>query len=133
MMPCCYVQSMKDFLEGKKKRNEILQLSVLQPKLAILDETDSGLDIDALKLIADGINDMRDPARAIILVTHYQRLLDYVVPDAVHVLSQGCIVKSGGADLAKNLEQHGYSWVNTDVIASQAVQASQITQANQAP
>jgi len=121
------------FSGGEKKRNEILQLSVLQPKLAILDETDSGLDIDALKLIADGINDMRDPERAIILVTHYQRLLDYVVPDMVHVLSQGRIVKSGGADLANNLEQHGYSWVNTDAIANQAIQNSQITQANQAP
>lgn len=115
------------FSGGEKKRNEILQLSVLQPRLAILDETDSGLDIDALKLIADGINDMRDPARAIIMVTHYQRLLDYVVPDMVHVLSQGRIVKSGGADLAKNLEQHGYSWVNTDDIASQLSQASKVS------
>ncbi len=127
---------MKVFSGGEKKRNEILQLSVLQPRLAILDETDSGLDIDALKLIADGINDMRDPTRAIILVTHYQRLLDYVVPDVVHVLSQGRIVKSGGADLAKNLEQHGYSWVNTDDIASQLTQApkvSKVTVTNQMP
>ena len=115
------------FSGGEKKRNEILQLSVLQPRLAILDETDSGLDIDALKLIADGINDMRDPARAIIMVTHYQRLLDYVVPDMVHVLSQGRIVKSGGADLAKNLEQHGYSWVNTDDIASQLTQVRKVS------
>lgn len=107
------------FSGGEKKRNEILQLNVLQPKLAILDETDSGLDIDALKLVADGVNDMRGPDRAIILVTHYQRLLDYIVPDAVHVLSQGCIVKSGGADLAKDLERHGYNWVETGDLIKQ--------------
>jgi Fe-S cluster assembly ATP-binding protein len=99
------------FSGGEKKRNEILQLAVLEPKLAILDETDSGLDIDALKLVADGVNAMRNPERAIVLVTHYQRLLNYVVPDVVHVLSQGRIVKSGGATLALELEQHGYGWI----------------------
>jgi Fe-S cluster assembly ATP-binding protein len=96
------------FSGGEKKRNEILQMAVLQPKLAILDETDSGLDIDALKLVADGVNGMRNPERAIVLVTHYQRLLDFVVPDVVHVLAQGRIVESGGAALALQLEQHSY-------------------------
>jgi Fe-S cluster assembly ATP-binding protein len=96
------------FSGGEKKRNEILQMAVLQPKLAILDETDSGLDIDALKLVSDGVNGMRNPERAIVLVTHYQRLLDFVVPDVVHVLAQGRIVKSGGAELASQLEHYGY-------------------------
>jgi Fe-S cluster assembly ATP-binding protein len=96
------------FSGGEKKRNEILQMAVLQPKLAILDETDSGLDIDALKLVADCVNGMRNSDRAIVLVTHYQRLLDFVVPDVVHVLSQGRIVKSGGAELALELEHYGY-------------------------
>lgn len=96
------------FSGGEKKRNEILQLAVLEPKLAILDESDSGLDIDALKLVADGVNGMRSPERAIVLVTHYQRLLGFVVPDVVHVLSQGRIVRSGGAELALELELHGY-------------------------
>ena len=105
------------FSGGEKKRNEILQMAVLEPKLAILDETDSGLDIDALKLIADGINGMRNPGRAIVLVTHYQRLLNYIVPDVVHVLSQGRIVKSGGAELARELEQHGYGWVEAESAA----------------
>lgn len=99
------------FSGGEKKRNEVLQLAVLEPLLAILDETDSGLDIDALKTVADGVNAMRGPERAIVLVTHYQRLLDYIVPDYVHVLSQGRIVKSGGPELARELEQHGYGWV----------------------
>ncbi|WP_283744337.1 Fe-S cluster assembly ATPase SufC [Sideroxydans sp. CL21] len=99
------------FSGGEKKRNEILQMAVLEPKLAILDETDSGLDIDALKLVADGVNGMRTPERAIVLVTHYQRLLNFIVPDVVHVLSQGRIVKSGGAELALELEKHGYGWV----------------------
>jgi len=107
------------FSGGEKKRNEILQLSVLEPKLAILDETDSGLDIDALKLVADGVNDMRSPERAIVLVTHYQRLLDYIVPDVVHVLSQGRIIKSGGPELARELEQHGYGWVEAESTARQ--------------
>ncbi len=99
------------FSGGEKKRNEILQMAVLQPKLAILDETDSGLDIDALKTVADGINALRDPSRAMILVTHYQRLLNYVVPDHIHVLAEGRIVKSGDKTLAHELERHGYSWL----------------------
>jgi Fe-S cluster assembly ATP-binding protein len=100
------------FSGGEKKRNEILQMLVLQPQLMILDETDSGLDIDALKIVADGINTMRSPERAILLVTHYQRLLDYVKPDRVHVLSRGRIVKSGGPELAHELEQKGYGWLD---------------------
>jgi Fe-S cluster assembly ATP-binding protein len=99
------------FSGGEKKRNEILQMAVLEPKLAILDETDSGLDIDALRIVADGVNAMRRPERAIILVTHYQRLLNYVVPDVVHVLTQGRIAKSGGPELAQDLERRGYGWV----------------------
>jgi len=99
------------FSGGEKKRNEILQMAMLEPTLAILDETDSGLDIDALKAVADGVNDLRDPSRAIILVTHYQRLLDYVEPDFVHVLSAGKIVRSGDKSLALELEEHGYEWV----------------------
>jgi len=99
------------FSGGEKKRNEILQMLVLQPKLMILDETDSGLDIDALKVVSDGINALRSPERATVLVTHYQRLLDYVQPDFVHVLARGRIVKSGGPDLAKELEEKGYGWL----------------------
>ena len=101
------------FSGGEKKRNEIFQMSLLEPKLAILDETDSGLDIDALKLVASGVNAMRTPQRAIIVVTHYQRLLDYIVPDYVHVLSAGRIVKSGGKELALELEKKGYGWIET--------------------
>jgi Fe-S cluster assembly ATP-binding protein len=100
-----------DFSGGEKKRNEILQLLLLEPRLAILDETDSGLDIDALKVVANGINGLRAPERAFILVTHYQRLLDYVTPDRVHVLAQGRIVKSGDRTLALELERRGYDWV----------------------
>lgn len=103
------------FSGGEKKRNEILQMAVLEPKLAILDETDSGLDIDALKTVSEGVNQLRSEDRAIILVTHYQRLLDYIEPDFVHVLSHGQIVKSGGKELAKELEQTGYSWVEEAV------------------
>ncbi len=99
------------FSGGEKKRNEILQMALLEPKLAILDETDSGLDIDALQLVAKGINALRSPDRAMILVTHYQRLLDYVVPDFVHVLSHGKIIKTGGKELALELEQRGYGWL----------------------
>jgi Fe-S cluster assembly ATP-binding protein len=99
------------FSGGEKKRNEILQMLVLQPQLMILDETDSGLDIDALKIVADGVNAMRSPDRATVLVTHYQRLLDYVKPDFVHVLAHGRIVKSGGPELAVELEQKGYAWL----------------------
>jgi Fe-S cluster assembly ATP-binding protein len=99
------------FSGGEKKRNEIFQMAVLEPKLAILDETDSGLDIDALRIVADGINRLRGPDRAMVLVTHYQRLLNYVVPDFVHVLADGRIVKSGGKELAHELEQKGYAWL----------------------
>ena len=100
------------FSGGEKKRNEIFQMALLEPKLAILDETDSGLDIDALKLVANGVNAMRAPERAFIVVTHYQRLLNYIVPDFVHVLSGGKIVKSGGKELAHELEAKGYSWID---------------------
>jgi Fe-S cluster assembly ATP-binding protein len=99
------------FSGGEKKRNEIVQMAVLDPRLAILDETDSGLDIDALKIVAQGINAMRHADRAIVLVTHYQRLLDYIVPDHVHVLAGGRIVKSGGPELALELEREGYGWI----------------------
>ena len=101
----------EDFSGGEKKRNEILQMSVLEPRLAILDETDSGLDIDALKVVAAGVNALRSPERAIVLVTHYQRLLDYVEPDVVHVLSEGRILRSGDKSLALALEERGYDWV----------------------
>jgi Fe-S cluster assembly ATP-binding protein len=99
------------FSGGEKKRNEVLQMLVLEPKLAILDETDSGLDIDALKVVSMGVNSLRDPKRAQVLVTHYQRLLDYVIPDQVHVLSGGRIVKSGDKSLAQELERRGYDWL----------------------
>lgn len=99
------------FSGGEKKRHEIFQMSILEPTLSVLDETDSGLDIDALKIVANGVNSLRSPERATILVTHYQRLLDYVVPDFVHVLSKGKIVKSGAKDLALELEKKGYGWV----------------------
>ena len=99
------------FSGGEKKRNEIFQMAVLEPTLALLDESDSGLDIDALRVVAGGVNALRSPERAMVLVTHYQRLLDYVVPDVVHVLSAGRIVKSGEAGLAKELEARGYDWV----------------------
>jgi Fe-S cluster assembly ATP-binding protein len=105
------------FSGGEKKRNEILQMAMLEPRLAILDETDSGLDIDALKTVAAGINELRDPTRAIVLVTHYQRLLDYVEPDFVHVLSAGKIVRSGDKSLALELEKNGYEWVKEAVNA----------------
>ncbi|TXH04255.1 MAG: Fe-S cluster assembly ATPase SufC [Nevskiaceae bacterium] len=100
------------FSGGEKKRNEILQMLLLEPRLMILDETDSGLDIDALKIVAEGINTMRSPERATLLVTHYQRLLDYVKPDFVHVLAGGRIVKSGGPELAQELEARGYGWLD---------------------
>jgi len=99
------------FSGGEKKRNEILQMAMLEPKLAILDETDSGLDIDALKAVANGVNALRQADRAIVLVTHYQRLLDYIEPDFVHVLSSGQIVRSGDKSLAIELEEKGYEWV----------------------
>ncbi len=99
------------FSGGEKKRNEILQMSLLEPTLALLDETDSGLDIDALKVVADGVNMLRSPTRAIVMVTHYQRLLDHVVPDQVHVLAGGRIVRNGGRELALELERRGYDWL----------------------
>jgi Fe-S cluster assembly ATP-binding protein len=105
------------FSGGEKKRNEVLQMLILEPKLAILDETDSGLDIDALKVVAMGVNSLRDPKRAVVLVTHYQRLLDYIVPDHVHVLSDGRILKSGDRSLALELERRGYDWVRESRVA----------------
>ena len=104
------------FSGGEKKRNEIFQMAVLEPRLAILDETDSGLDIDALKIVSNGVNALRSPDRAIIVVTHYQRLLDYIVPDFVHVLSAGRIVRSGGKDLALELEAKGYGWIEAETM-----------------
>jgi Fe-S cluster assembly ATP-binding protein len=106
------------FSGGEKKRNEIFQMLVLQPALAILDETDSGLDIDALKMVAEGVNAMRSPERAIVVVTHYQRLLNYIVPDYVHVLSDGRLVKSGGKELALELESKGYAWLEPEAAAA---------------
>ena len=106
------------FSGGEKKRNEILQMAVLQPRLAILDETDSGLDIDALRIVAAGVNTLRRPDNATIVVTHYQRLLNYIVPDYVHVLSAGRIVKSGGKELALELEARGYEWLEEGVEAA---------------
>jgi len=105
------------FSGGEKKRNEIFQMAVLEPRLAILDETDSGLDIDALKIVAHGVNAMRQPDRAFLLVTHYQRLLNYVVPDVVHVLADGRIVRSGGRELALELEERGYGWLEAPAAA----------------
>jgi Fe-S cluster assembly ATP-binding protein len=102
------------FSGGEKKRNEILQMAMLEPKLAILDETDSGLDIDALRVVADGVNALRSPERAMIVVTHYQRLLDYIQPDFVHVLAGGRIVRSGDGALAQELEEKGYGWLEQE-------------------
>jgi Fe-S cluster assembly ATP-binding protein len=107
------------FSGGEKKRNEIFQMAVLEPKLAILDETDSGLDIDALKIVANGVNSLRGPQRAMIVVTHYQRLLNYIVPDFVHVLAEGRIVKSGGKELALELEETGYVGIEETVEAGE--------------
>jgi Fe-S cluster assembly ATP-binding protein len=108
----------EDFSGGEKKRNEIFHMAVLEPTLAILDETDSGLDIDALRIVAQGINQQRTADNALIVITHYQRLLDYVVPDFVHVLYQGRIVKSGTKDLAHELEDKGYDWIREEVDAA---------------
>lgn len=106
------------FSGGEKKRNEIMQMLMLEPTLAILDETDSGLDIDALKVVADGVNALRAPDRAVVMITHYQRLLDYIVPDYVHVLAKGQIIKSGGKELALELEAKGYAWLGIEEEAS---------------
>ena len=108
------------FSGGEKKRNEVLQMSILEPKLAILDETDSGLDIDALKVVSAGVNANRTPERSMLVVTHYQRLLDYIVPDFVHVLAHGRIVKSGGKELALELEAKGYGWIEKELKAQAA-------------
>jgi Fe-S cluster assembly ATP-binding protein len=107
------------FSGGEKKRNEILQMALLEPRLAVLDETDSGLDIDALQIVADGVNRLRSPERAAIVITHYQRLLDYIVPDIVHVLSKGRIVKTGGKELAQQLEKTGYAEFQTEAVAAE--------------
>ena len=113
------------FSGGEKKRNEIFQMAVLDPKLAILDETDSGLDIDALRIVANGIDALRSPDRAMILITHYQRLLNYVTPDVVHVLFEGRIVKSGGRELAHELEAKGYDWIKAESELSQQTVAQE--------
>jgi Fe-S cluster assembly ATP-binding protein len=107
------------FSGGEKKRNEIFQMAVLEPKICVLDETDSGLDIDALKVVADGVNALRSPERSFVVITHYQRLLNYIVPDFVHVLVDGRIVKSGGKELALELEEKGYGWIEEE-LASKA-------------
>jgi Fe-S cluster assembly ATP-binding protein len=106
------------FSGGEKKRNEVLQMAVLEPALAVLDETDSGLDIDALKVVANGVNSLRSPERSMVVVTHYQRLLDYIVPDFVHVLSGGQIVRTGGRELALELEERGYDWLRAGADAA---------------
>ncbi len=108
------------FSGGEKKRNEVLQMLLLEPKLCVLDETDSGLDIDALRIVAGGVNSLRGPDRSMLVITHYQRLLDYIVPDHVHVLAHGRIVKSGGKDLALELEERGYGWVEEEAAAAGA-------------
>jgi len=106
------------FSGGEKKRNEIFQMAMLEPKLAILDETDSGLDIDALKIVANGVNKLHSPERAFVIITHYQRLLEYIVPDFVHVLFDGKIVKSGGKELALELEEKGYDWIKEELVVT---------------
>jgi Fe-S cluster assembly ATP-binding protein len=113
------------FSGGEKKRAEVLQMSILQPKMAVMDETDSGLDIDALREVAAGINALRSPEMAILLITHYQRMLNYVTPDAVHVLYKGRIVRSGGSELAAELEARGYDWI-TDVVDAESATASAV-------
>src|SRR5687767_15879869 len=122
MDPAFFKRSVNEgFSGGEKKRNEILQMAVLEPKLAILDETDSGLDIDALRIVAEGVNKLRGPDRATIVITHYQRLLDYIIPDYVHVLVDGRIAKSGRRELALELEQKGYGWIEELVQGTQPV------------
>jgi Fe-S cluster assembly ATP-binding protein len=106
------------FSGGEKKRNEILQMLMLEPRLAVLDETDSGLDVDALKIVAAGVNSLRAPDRSMILVTHYQRLLELIIPDRVHVLAAGRIVKSGGSELARELDERGYDWIQAEVASA---------------
>jgi Fe-S cluster assembly ATP-binding protein len=124
MSPDFLDRSVNDgFSGGEKKRNEILQMALLEPRMAILDETDSGLDIDALRIVAHGINQLSTPDNAIVMVTHYQRLLNYIVPDFVHVMDNGRIIKTGGKDLALDLEQRGYEWVSEEYEATQKVSA----------
>ncbi|MEZ4700145.1 MAG: Fe-S cluster assembly ATPase SufC [Rhodothermales bacterium] len=108
------------FSGGEKKRNEIFQMAMLQPRLAILDETDSGLDIDALRIVSEGVNQLRSPERSFLVITHYQRLLNYIVPDVVHVLLDGRIVKTGGKDLALELEEKGYDWIKEETVGTVA-------------
>jgi Fe-S cluster assembly ATP-binding protein len=115
------------FSGGEKKRNEILQMAVLEPKLAVLDETDSGLDIDALRIVAGGINKLQNSENAIILVTHYQRLLNYIVPDFVHVLAGGHIVREGGKELALELEEKGYDWIKTHAAGNGSASVPQVS------
>ena len=110
------------FSGGEKKRNEILQMTVLEPKLAVLDETDSGLDIDALKVVSDGVNALRNSERSFVVITHYQRLLDHIVPDYVHVLAGGRILKTGGKELAQELEANGYGWVDEALAQAEAAE-----------
>jgi Fe-S cluster assembly ATP-binding protein len=110
------------FSGGEKKRNEIFHMAVLEPSLAILDETDSGLDIDALRIVAEGVNVLRNPQRSFLLITHYQRLLNYIVPDYVHVLVDGRIVRSGGKELALALEEKGYAWLEQEVAQDRTTQ-----------
>ncbi len=105
------------FSGGEKKRNEILQMMMLEPEFAVLDETDSGLDIDALKIVSHGVNELRGPNLGILIITHYERILRYIQPDVIHILVDGKIVKSGDADLAKHLEEHGYDWIQKEVAA----------------
>jgi Fe-S cluster assembly ATP-binding protein len=121
MDPSMLTRSVNEgFSGGEKKRNEIFQMAVLEPRLAVLDETDSGLDIDALKIVANGVNALRSPDRAIVVVTHYQRLLNYIVPDVVHVLTEGRIVRTGGKELALELEDKGYGWLEAEPAGAKA-------------
>ena len=121
MDPSMLTRSVNEgFSGGEKKRNEIFQMAVLEPRLAVLDETDSGLDIDALKIVANGVNALRGPGRAIVVVTHYQRLLNYIVPDVVHVLTDGRIVRTGGKELAFELEEKGYGWLEAEPAGAKA-------------
>ena len=110
------------FSGGEKKRNEILQMALLEPALCVMDETDSGLDIDALRIVAEGVNTLRSPARSVVVITHYQRLLNYIVPDFVHVLVDGRIVRSGGKELALALEAQGYAWLETEPAGGQVAE-----------
>jgi Fe-S cluster assembly ATP-binding protein len=115
------------FSGGEKKRNEILQMALLEPRLALLDETDSGLDIDALRIVSQGVNQLITPDNAVVLVTHYQRLLNYIVPDYVHVMEAGRIIKTGGKELALELEKRGYDWVSAEQDAAGGARAEEVS------